>query len=393
MSRKKVDAHSIFTPGYPVSSLDLFKGRGAQIRRVIEAVKSPGRHPVLFGQRGVGKTSLVNLLEFFIEGTIPISVSCDSSDNFKTIWNRILSRSFLEVEQGSFGFAPKSTTGFAALSEYFDPGAEVTPSEVARVLGYVNAPAVFVLDEFDRVTDDQAKTYTADLIKHISDRNSLITLVLVGVGRSVSDLIGEHPSIIRNLVQIEMPKMSSDEIKMVLTGGFDQLLIETERDVLDEAARLTDGFPHYAHLLGLASARACERRGTKELTLGLFNSLACELAVEDSIETYRTAFTRATRTSQASRYPHMLCGCALAQHDDDGVFRATDVVEALNQIFNLETNIQRVTPALREFCSDERGPILEKVAVGSRSQYRFKEAMMRPFLRIRAKAFSDHAED
>jgi len=82
---------------------------------------------------------------------------------------------------------------------------------VAGALAMLRQPAIFILDEFDRVTDSAVKMAIADLIKNVSDNHALVTLVLVGVGGSIADLIGEHPSVARNLVQIEMPVMADVE--------------------------------------------------------------------------------------------------------------------------------------------------------------------------------------
>jgi len=225
----------------------------------------------------------------------------------------------------------------------------------------------------------------ADLIKSISDAALNSTLLIVGVGDSIKHLVGEHPSIERNLVQIEVPKMSDEEISQIFLAGMAKLQISTDKDIADEVARLADGYPHYAHLLGLNSAKACIKNDSLELTRDLFQ-IGCDLAIQDSIEKYRMVFSCATATAQASRYPEILCACALADGDDRGVFRATAVVDAMNLVFNAEVKVQSVVPALGEFCSLKRGPVLEKVQVGNYSHYRFCDSMMRPFLRIKAQA-------
>jgi len=47
--------------GAPVDEEDLFAGRATEVRKIIEAVFSKSKHVVLFGERGVGKTSLTNV--------------------------------------------------------------------------------------------------------------------------------------------------------------------------------------------------------------------------------------------------------------------------------------------------------------------------------------------
>jgi ABC-type transport system involved in cytochrome bd biosynthesis fused ATPase/permease subunit len=45
-----------------VSNPDLFAGRKEQIDRVFGAVFSPGQHAAIYGERGVGKSSLATII-------------------------------------------------------------------------------------------------------------------------------------------------------------------------------------------------------------------------------------------------------------------------------------------------------------------------------------------
>jgi ATP-dependent Clp protease ATP-binding subunit ClpA len=47
--------------GAPIDEEDLFAGRAPEVRRIIEAVLTRSKHVVLFGEKGVGKTSLTNV--------------------------------------------------------------------------------------------------------------------------------------------------------------------------------------------------------------------------------------------------------------------------------------------------------------------------------------------
>ena len=291
----------------------------------------------------------------------------------------------MSFKRAAFGLQPQEIEEKTSLRAFVGNIDVIRPSHVSQVLDQISSNAIFILDEFDRVGDEEAKTQMADLIKSVSDNNGNITIVLVGVAESIAELIGEHPSVQRNLVQIELPPMDADEIKTILENGCRLLGLTVPDSVLDEVAFFANGFPHYAHLLGLSIARACEIRETDTITKNMFDTLACNLAVEDAIETYRSAFSRATRTSKASRYPAILCACAHAQCDEQGVFRATDVADAMKTVFVDPVSIQTVVPALGEFCNDHRGNVLRQVAVGDRSHYCFSDQMMRPFLRIKAR--------
>ena len=111
----------------------------------------------------------------------------------------------------------------------------------------------------------------------------------------------------------------------------------------------------------------------------------CYLAIEDSIQTYRDSYLKSTRTYAQSRYPKILCACGYANLEEDGIFRATEVLETVKAIFKDSTiTIQSVVPALGEFCKPERGSVLSKVSFKGRNQYKFTDPMMRPFLKMKA---------
>jgi MoxR-like ATPase len=80
-----------FTPGAPINSRDLFAGRTEQIKRVINTIFRRGQHVVLFGERGVGKTSLArtlfDILVFSGMSNYNIArVNCSDGMDFEAIW-------------------------------------------------------------------------------------------------------------------------------------------------------------------------------------------------------------------------------------------------------------------------------------------------------------------
>jgi len=70
---------------------------------------------------------------------------------------------------------------------------------------------VIILDEFDRVHDEDSRVLMADTIKTLSDQLVSTTMVIVGVADDVNQLISSHASIDRNLVQVLMPRMSKSD--------------------------------------------------------------------------------------------------------------------------------------------------------------------------------------
>lgn len=57
---------TVFSPGAPIDEGELFAGRPDQIRELIDAGSQRGQHAIVFGERGVGKTSLANTFTKFM---------------------------------------------------------------------------------------------------------------------------------------------------------------------------------------------------------------------------------------------------------------------------------------------------------------------------------------
>src|SRR5271168_2712118 len=63
--RRSLIAKKVFTPATPISRKALFAGRHEQLTQAIGVMSQPGQHAIVFGERGVGKTSLVSVLQYF----------------------------------------------------------------------------------------------------------------------------------------------------------------------------------------------------------------------------------------------------------------------------------------------------------------------------------------
>lgn len=123
---------TVFSPSTPISRRDLFAGRTAQIEQVLGAVSQPGQHVVLFGERGVGKTSLASLIHQFwdvatksAEHVVAPRINCDATDTFATIWHKI-------TDSGG-ALAGANAGGGKMVTIYFKNGRELILEEATSV--------------------------------------------------------------------------------------------------------------------------------------------------------------------------------------------------------------------------------------------------------------------
>ena len=89
---KDIYISQLFSPSSPILEAEMFSGRKDEMLKLIDAVFQRGQHAVVFGFRGVGKSSLINTFTVKImpkaKTAIIFPVQCMSEDRFYEIWAR-----------------------------------------------------------------------------------------------------------------------------------------------------------------------------------------------------------------------------------------------------------------------------------------------------------------
>ncbi|MBN8868748.1 MAG: orc1/cdc6 family replication initiation protein [Solirubrobacterales bacterium] len=344
-----------FRPASPIDDEELFAGRVAQRGDVVAAISETGLHVALYGERGVGKTSLVKVISGRLDPYRKALVNCQTDDTFGSIWMNVFR--YLKIDSS---------------------GSLQTPEDIRFELQALDGPAVIVIDELDRFEDDDALTLMADTIKNLSDHAVPVTLILVGVAHSIGELIGEHESIIRNLQQIEMPRMSYEELGSILDNGVPLTKTAIEQDAKDRVISLSEGLPHYTHLLGRGAFRNAIQEDRSVVTLDDVEKSITDAATGHALEAlYHTA----VRSSQITNlFKQVLLACALAPTNHLGYFTSSDVRTPLSLILRREVTLPDFTRHLSEFQGDERGGILVRVGASNSYSYRFSDPMLKPYV-------------
>ena len=82
-----------FTPAAPIDDTRLWADRPNEVFTCMDALWQKGLHVAVYGERGVGKTSLANVLPKLIKDLLPyldaVRVDCNTQDNFHTIWRKV----------------------------------------------------------------------------------------------------------------------------------------------------------------------------------------------------------------------------------------------------------------------------------------------------------------
>jgi Cdc6-like AAA superfamily ATPase len=364
--QRVAEVSGVFTPGSPVNTLDLFAGRMDQILALLGVLGQRGQHAVLYGERGVGKTSLANILAdiFSDKSTTPIHsvrVNCSTQDTFASLWTNIFRRMNVEV----------------------DPELDLTPDAVLQVLERQPRKPLIVIDELDRFDDNDGLSLLADTIKTLSDHAVPATLVLVGVADSVNQLIGDHQSVERALVQVQMPRMSRRELEEIVEKGLKKLRLTIAPQSKSRIARLSEGLPFYTHLLcrdAAIHAVQDDRTAIGQQDVDRATKAAVEKAQQSILADYEKA-TRSVRPD--NQFQEVLLSCALTEKTAEGYFSAGSLRAPMSRITGKSVPVSAFARHLNEFASPQRGSVLQKVGQPRKYFYRFTNPILQPYIVLR----------
>jgi Cdc6-like AAA superfamily ATPase len=381
------EASRVFMPASPIMDKDLFAGRIHQLRSVMDAINQSGQHAVLYGERGVGKTSLANVLAPLARAIHPdlasAKVNCDGTDTLDSVWRKAFQELTQTVERRSAGFTGELRAEIASLADALPRRA--TPADIRTALAGVEAPLLLIFDEFDRLPAPAARLFT-DVIKGLSDYAVPTTVVVVGVAQTVEQLVTDHRSIDRALIQIQMPRMKAEELHEIISKGATQLGISFDRDAAAQIVQVSQGLPHYTHLIALHAVRQALSSGALHVTpedveVGLRS------AVENAQQTIKRLYHVGTTSSHRSAlFEQVLLACALARKDQMGTFRAADVEHPLSSIMGRKYDVPAFARHLSEFCSDTRENVLTRSGPTRRVRYSFTNPLMDPYVVMNGRA-------
>jgi Cdc6-like AAA superfamily ATPase len=244
-----------YTPAQPVTDRRNFSGRTRVMAQVIRAIEDQRLHAVIYGERGLGKTSMLHVLAQTARDAryLVVYITCSAGSTFEEMFRALCAAIPVMYHEG---YGPTSPEGEAGLSLADVLGdAPITNRAASDLLARVVGTRVLVvLDEFDRAGSDDFRRAIAELIKSLSDRAARVQLLIAGVAANLTELVANVPSIQRNIFALQVPKMTPAEIRDLVKHGesicgmtFDDAAVEA---INDRAL----GFPFLATLLSHRSA-------------------------------------------------------------------------------------------------------------------------------------------
>lgn len=326
--RRRIALREALGASQPVIGRDHFAGRHDALRQLISAVEQQRLHVVVYGERGIGKTSLSHVFaetareaRYFV-----LYGSCGTEAKFDTMFRSFAARIPRIYHKSVLPNSAEAERGDnldVLLPEDFGP------RELAEVFSdVVGTRIIIILDEYDRVLDVSFRRDVAELIKNLSDRAARVQLVLTGVAQNLDELIGYAPSIRRNIVGLPMRPMNANEVRELLAIGERAADIVYSNDAARLVTTIAGGSPYLVRLIS-------HQAGLVALDAGFdtVNEDHAKTAVERVLTDWNASLPRRvqanlSREEARAQWP-LLIAAARAGSSADGFFTVDDVINEM----------------------------------------------------------------
>lgn len=391
----------VVSPSQPISSVEFLKGREQELQDVERALYAKGRSVFIYGDRGVGKSSLAATAAFQYQSAeaSPIFVGGAKDETFVSmianIANQALGRSRLHTTKTTRGLAldwrglkwswgqelnvKDVTAQLAAVGDAVD-----LLTEVATVH---SASPVVVIDEFDTIGEAEERHKFASLLKHLGDRGVPLKIIFTGIGSSVTELLGAHASASRQLAQIELARLGWEARREVVIQAAQKLGLDVDPNVAWRMAIVPDGYPAYLHLITEAmlwqaadDKDVCDQLTFEHYHLGLRKAIA--LVSMWLQEPYKAAVLQ--RPSEMEDVVWATADGEDLWRDTRDMYDAYKVIAEKRQRLDVldRTNFTKILGRLK---TKSYGEVLESVP-NRPGWYTYKEKMVRGYVRMQAEA-------
>jgi uncharacterized protein len=255
------------TPSKSIQTPERLFGRTKNLTAIDRALSSPGRQIFIYGDRGVGKTSLaLTAAHLHTDSHIaPIQVMCGRYSTFAEVIQAV-GNATVPVEKrlaerstggglnlnlpggiGGFGITRATTTG-GAIDQ---PKSLNDALDIIRLVGAkAKGRQVIVIDEMERIESADEKDKFAEFIKNIPELSDNIRFIFCGIGHDLTELLQAHASAGRILETIKLERLHHSDLWQIIIAVAGKLGVQVQQDALIRIGQVSDGFPHYVHLIG-----------------------------------------------------------------------------------------------------------------------------------------------
>jgi len=406
----------------PSSSMDdpaRFSGRSKAVKELADALQVVGSVPLIYGQRGLGKSSLAAQLSRIAQGDtellteleaeeriipedgqfITFYITCeDSTRNLRGLLQLMINavdglkhERLKDEKRNEYRLVDKKTKKGVSLKIFKYESvksyemavkdrdlSQLSPSEKLVALtetltDVYQQPVLFVIDELDRLG---GVGKLASFLK--SNSSAILKFALVGIATTESELLKDHASLNRQLVAVKIGPMVKPELESIVEQT-ETYLAEAglpyrfSSSATAELARLAAGFPWFVHIIGQRALIDASEEKHEEIGKSHVALAVKQLATRQMAQAYFDLYQRAVRDSAPREQVLRLFAKWPQEHIP------TSELYPLANALGVGAPANYVGHLTQEQC----GHVLARAPQQSRALYYFPDEMFKVYARIR----------
>ncbi|MDR4464261.1 MAG: ATP-binding protein [Nitrospira sp.] len=319
-----MDKHSITDVFTPTKSARIsFVERDSINTKFVNALQTPGKQLVVYGHSGSGKTTLIEnkLCQLYenhittrcVSGMTFDQILRDAFDQLGHFYDSTVTNTHSSSVSGTIGAEYRSIKAQIDVRSSTETTVEqtrllppqLTPQRLGQYIGA--AKCCWVLDDFHKISDDHKKQLSQTMKAFMDIANDWPTLKIIAIGAvdTARQVVQYDAEMTNRVSEIEVPLMSTTELRSILSKGEELLNITISPDVKREVLQLSNGLASVCHSLGLGACRALNLLETADEKIEVRESelqRAITDYLEDSSDSLKGIFDKALHRKKQGKF-------------------------------------------------------------------------------------------
>jgi Cdc6-like AAA superfamily ATPase len=421
--------HSIllnaFRPAKEVDDPEFFAGRANEVTQLTDSLHVIGSCPIIYGDRGLGKTSLALQIKYIAMGDgelltslgiqdraldedrqyLAFFVTCtDTTQSFKGLIRLLINA----AEDADFGETVQKSKATSLTERTISRKITLKVFEAESVKKYerekgrqsyknlsrterlleiiriivesYDQPVLFIIDELDRLRNTRG---LASFIKAASSEQ--VKFILVGIASNISRLLVDHRSLERSLIPVRICVMNEGELYEIVEKAEVYLREQGVDITFDHFATLrivaaAAGFPWFVHVIGQSALLLAAKEHRKQVV---------EADVILAMQTI-------TRNQFALQFGDMYRNIVRNSYQRETVLRAfaewqaTDIpTSEVYWVLKERLGVTNPSSYKTQLASRDYGRVIYAPQFRNRAWIRFSNEMFKVYVRLRPSIYTD----
>jgi RecA/RadA recombinase len=401
--------NDVFTPGQiPIRPTNVYAARG-DAEELFRKSLARGMIPVIYGEYGVGKTSMARHVAREAEAQNRlVNIESVADKTLQDVFSRCLEKLGYAVTtkriegsanaktheqsgqaEASAGWikaviASKRSQTATATQQTEEQFVVTAPTDSKLIEICDQAGVVLLLDELHRAS----ATFNSDLSKFLKSFGNAscrsFRIILLGTSSDASRLVGSDPGIDRLLQEVHLKAMTPIESEYVVSKGMADLAISIPAEVKNRLVRTCVGSPSILQYLALETAEAAFKRDPRTVQPSDVEA-ALRAFVETKEARLNKSYVAAIESVGELRYRKQVLR-AMAECEDEYVTMEM-IRTRVSSFLGKDIPSTALSGPLRSLKEDQFGPVLSDVerpdGAGRLTNYTtFRDPALKAFIRL-----------